>query len=101
MSPICVSEGSVSTPVVEPPSMIGEASFVVIEGATFSHQITTAQLRIQKIKKTRNGFAALTLLLAVATGVCFYNGVPYQPFVASGIATLGSTVVLWMKAMGR
>ncbi len=102
MSPICISEESVSTRVANPSAtIIGGSSFDVITRITFSHQFTTEQLRIQKIKKTRNWFAVFTLFLATVAAVCVYVGIPYQPFVASGIATLGSTVVLWMKAAGR
>lgn len=102
MSPICISEESVSTRVGDPVHpVIGKASFNAVEETTFSKQITTEQLRLQKIKISRNSFAALGAALAVAGGVCFYLGVPYQPFVAAFIATSGIVTVLAMKAAGK
>lgn len=67
----------------------------------FSCRITADEARRQKIAQHRNWFAVLALILAAAAVVCVYTDLPYQPFVATCIATVGIVVVLAMKAAGK
>jgi hypothetical protein len=78
-----------------------ERQFTTISSQQSSYRFTTEGLRRQSIKHSRNWFFALTILLAVAAGVCAYFRVPYEPLVAVLIATLGIVVVLAMKAVGK
>ena len=79
----------------EPDRMLKKTG--TIQQPEFDYRFTTEQLRRQSLKHSRNWFSALVLLLAIVATVCAYAGIPYQPYVATGIAALGIVVVLAMK----
>jgi hypothetical protein len=65
------------------------------------YKTTAEEMRRKKIAHSRNWFLFLVAVLIGISAAFWATGLPYQPFVAVLIATVGIVVVLAMKSVGK